>query len=303
METGQQGEASRFAQYDREGVRLYLDPARFSPGGDAADTRVQALLGLGYSAFEEAAAGGTVEAFAERGVVSRGEVERFLRGVEGILRWDFFLEEGKDWNAEWERNYDPLVVEALGRRVAILAPFHDAIPGTDLELRVSPRMAFGTGHHATTHLMLEAILEEGVTGLTCLDMGTGTGILAIAARRLGAARVVAIDNDPVAVVNARENAGLNGVDIELLQGDFGSLAPFEGLVDRVFCNITRGVLVRYAPALARLLRPGGLGSILLSGFHPEDCAELECAFSLEHLRLELRREREGWSLLCLRAAQ
>lgn len=299
MEGMLEGEA-RYAHYDRDGLSIWLDPVRFSPLGDGVDMLVQALFGLGYGAFEENAETSSVVAYAEPGMVQRGGVERFLQGVEGLVRWEFFTEKGRDWNSEWEKSYQPLVVEAAGRRISVLAPFHEGVPGVDLELCVNPKMAFGTGHHATTHLMLEALLSMELAGTACLDMGCGTGILGIAARRLGAAHVVAFDNDPVAVVNAQENAGLNGVGLELMQGDFESLMPFEGTFDVVVCNITLGVLLRYAHLLRRVLRADGAGCILLSGFHPEDRAEIEGAYWLERLQVVEERVREGWCLLKLR---
>ena len=158
------------------------------------------------------------------------------RGVEGR----YAVIPTQNWNASWESDFPPVDVEG---RLRIRAPFHDPAPAGEMEAVVLPRMSFGTGHHATTWLMSRAVLGLGVAGRTGLDMGSGTGVLAIVAAKCGAAHVDAVDIDDWADENCRENVAANGVAdrVEPMLGDVGRIAGRR--YDFILANINRNVLV------------------------------------------------------------
>lgn len=207
--------------------------------------------------------------------------------------------EGRDWNAEWERNYfKPIVIDG---QLAIHSSFHTDIPECRYDIVIDPKMAFGTGHHATTSQVTRALLSMALEGKSLIDMGTGTGILAILSRMRGAGPVTAIEIDEFAVVNARENVALNGCpDIRVIHGDASSLAdvaPADVFVANINRNIITGDMHRYVKAL----RVGG--TMLLSGFYERDIEvimEVARPLGLEYVSHTVESE---WSCLRLRRAE
>lgn len=175
-----------------------------------------------------------------------------------------------NWNEEWEKNYFQSII--IGDNLCqIRAPFHEANPSVRTEIIISPKMAFGTGNHETTALMMSYILDNDMTSLRVLDMGCGTGILGILALKQGAKELTAIDIDEWAYENVLENASLNNVHIsDVHQGDATSLKEKEPY-DLILANITRNILLEDMPAYVSVLKSGG--SIIFSGFYEED-AEL-----------------------------
>ena len=145
----------------------------------------------------------------------------------------------KDWNEVWEASYQPVVVN---ERCRVRAPFHEPDPSFEFDLVIEPKMSFGTANHETTAQIISMMLETDFQGKTVLDMGSGTAVLAILAKKLGAAHTVAIDNDEWAYRNAFTNCELNGIDdIEIILGDANSI---EGKFDVVLANINRNILLR-----------------------------------------------------------
>ncbi len=180
--------------------------------------------------------------------------------------YSFSTVEGEDWNKEWEKNYfQPIVV---GDRCVIHSSFHTGIPVMEYDIVIDPKMAFGTGHHQTTSLIIEQLLRIDMTGLSVMDMGTGTGILAILAAMRGAARVEAIEIDEFAHTNAVENVSLNHhPEINVILGDATKLQEVEP-VDLFIANINRNIITADLPRYAKTLKPGG--TMLLSGFYEDD---------------------------------
>jgi ribosomal protein L11 methyltransferase len=154
----------------------------------------------------------------------------------------------------------------------------------DLLIVITPSMGFGTGHHATTRLCLELMQELDLAGKRVIDVGTGSGVLAIAAKKLGAASVVAVDNDPDALQNARENAARNGVDVEIVEADLDGWRSEPA--DLVVANLTGAVLRRFADVLRSLVVPRG--SLIVSGFSPEEADEVVAALApgAENVRVD-----------------
>jgi len=203
--------------------------------------------------------------------------------------------EHENWNAVWESNYPPIII---GNRCTVKAGFHKGLPRTRYTIKIDPKMAFGTGHHNTTHLMVEAMLDMRFKGKKVLDMGCGTGILAILAAKMGAeAPVHAIDIDPVAVQSAIENSKKNrtGDKIKSLTGDASLIQ--RSRYDVILANINRNIILSDLNTYSEALLPGG--TILLSGFYSSDAGMIEQEAQKYGLKRTLFREMENWSLLKL----
>lgn len=202
----------------------------------------------------------------------------------------------EDWNAAWARSVKPI---RIGTRIVVRPSWEPAAlrPG-DVELVLDPKQAFGTGHHATTQLLLERLETLIHGGERVLDVGTGSGILAMAALKLGAASVLAIDNDPVAIDCARDYAVDNGLgpELDLRVGTLADLGEPDGAgVTLVLANLDCRTLLDAAPALAAYARRGA--RLLLSGLLVEDRAEIAAAYGRLDATIHASWEREGWLAL------
>lgn len=198
--------------------------------------------------------------------------------------------ESKDWNEEWEKNYFKPI--RIGNDCLIRASFHKPEPGYTYTIIIDPKMAFGTGNHETTYLMISWMLEEQLVGKRLLDMGCGTAVLAILARMKGAEKVVAIDIDEWAYANALENIRLNHTEeIEVALGGaerIAAFAPFEV----IFANINRNILLQDMRYYAEALQP--VGQLFMSGFYLEDLPVIEEECQRNGLRVEGYKERHNW---------
>lgn len=183
----------------------------------------------------------------------------------GSRSWQVKEVESQNWNEAWESNFEPITI---ADQLYIRASFHEPIPKFKLEIVIDPKMSFGTGHHQTTSLCAHTLLEMDLHEKSVLDMGSGTGILAILAAKLGANELLAIDNDEWAYKNSLENLSRNNCDlIKSVLGDKTAL-PENRLFDFFIANINRNVLLEDLPAYAECIKVGG--HLLLSGFYSED---------------------------------
>lgn len=209
---------------------------------------------------------------------------------------------GQDWNAEWARSVKPLRV---GRRFVIRPSWEEVALGPgEIELVIDPKQAFGTGHHATTQLLIEWLEEVVNGGETVLDVGTGSGILAMTALRLGAARALGIDSDPVAIDCAREYAVVNGfgVEMDLRTATLEELRePEPRGFDLVLANLDRGTLVESAALLTRCLARGA--RLFVSGLLAVQKDKVAGAFAAVGAYVQEQREREGWLALEMLVAE
>lgn len=208
------------------------------------------------------------------------------------------LEEGRmpkvNWNEEWEKHYDPI---EIGDEIFVRASFHAPKPGITHEIVINPKMSFGTGHHATTYLMLSHQLSLDHQGKRVIDIGSGTGILAIMAHKLGAKEITALDIDSWCVDNGNENFALNGVDhIKMALGTIREVAP-EGKFDMVLANINKNVLLDEMEVYARLLQPQG--HLLLSGFYEQDIPDILSSADNHRLQLTAEKTKDNWAAIVL----
>ena len=214
----------------------------------------------------------------------------------GDLRVDSRREE--DWANAWKAHYG---VHRIGRRVVVRAPWHEYEPKDgEVVVELDPGMAFGTGLHPSTKLCVLALEEEMRPGARVLDVGTGSGILAIAAALIGAGRVDAVDIEPVSVRAARENAARNGVAerVRIEQGSVGSGEPFRGTYDLVVANIIARILIDLAPGIAASVAAGG--SLILSGVIESREPLVRRAFETEGMTFQRRDQIEDWVALVYR---
>lgn len=199
-----------------------------------------------------------------------------------------------NWNEEWEKNFEPVVVSDL---LCIRAPFHERSTSAAHEIIITPKMSFGTGHHQTTQLMCEAMFEAELNGKRVLDMGCGTGVLAILADMRGAKEVLAIDIDEWSVENSIENCQVNNAkkvivkkgDIDLVEKE----TPFEVII----ANINKNILKLHMPVYASRLNAGG--PLFLSGFFTTDEEELLSHAAQFNLVLHSKKAKDGWAMLRL----
>lgn len=224
---------------------------------------------LGFDSFEDTEDG--VKAYIPTVRLDKAMVLAWLNAprAEVSLRHGYRVLAPRNWNAEWESSFQPVEV---GRDVRIRAEFHPFMEGFVHDIVITPRMAFGTGHHATTRMMVEAMLPLPLEGRRVCDLGCGTAVLAILAERMGAMSVRGIDIDPQSVLNAQENLTRNGCErttvetgqVDLLAGD---------ACDVILANIERNTLLRDMAPMRDALRPGGV--LLLSGFVEQDAARMQ----------------------------
>ncbi len=196
----------------------------------------------------------------------------------------------QDWNATWAASLQPIV---LGKRIRIRQSWHKADPEfRGIEIVIDPKRAFGTGYHATTQLVVEWLEDHIRGGEKILDIGTGSGILAMTAIRLGAASALGIDNDPVAVECAREYAKLNGYgpELDMLVAPFEELD--EGRFDVIVANLDIRTLPRLCVSLRRMMAEGAIGCI--SGLQEQDYDEVAAVLNSQGFKITARHRREDW---------
>lgn len=227
------------------------------------------LANAGCDSFVDGEDENTLLAYIPKEVIDQEEIESILDNHGFLVNITYQIQEieTQNWNAIWESNYDPVLI---ANRCYIRAPFHNPLQGVDFEIVIEPKMSFGTAHHETTSLMIEYVLEEDLAQKSVLDMGAGTGILAILAYMKGAKPVTAIDNDEWAYLNNIENNSRNNAeeivvklgDAETIKGD---------LYQVIIANINRNILLAELPAYNDALSKEGV--IFLSGFYEEDDLE------------------------------
>lgn len=245
---------------------------------------------VGFESFVETDRG--LEAYIQKEDWYEGILEDIfiLKSDEFEINFDLKEIEQTNWNAKWESNFHPIVVDD---QCTVRAPFHDR-PDTPMDIVIEPKMSFGTGHHETTHMMIQYLLKENLDHKSVLDMGCGTGVLAIIAAKKGAKPVDAIDIDYWAYENSIENAKRNNCpNIKVQQGDAELLGGER--YDLIIANINRNILIQDMPKYVASLNPSG--TLLLSGFYKEDIPMIESTCNGLMLKLKESIERGQWVAL------
>jgi ribosomal protein L11 methyltransferase len=199
----------------------------------------------------------------------------------------------RNWNAEWEQNFQPVIIDDF---CGIRAHFHAPLENVQHEIIITPKMSFGTGHHATTHLVIQCMKQVPFTGKNVLDFGTGTGVLAILAERLGANPILAIDNDEWSITNSEENIALNHCsNISIQQADTLQMSTE---FDIILANINKHVLLANMAAIKQHLTKGGV--VIMSGLLTGDKPDIEASALNNDLSVTEYRSRDNWMCLILK---
>ena len=244
------------------------------------------LSEIGFDGFEQTDT--SLIAYIEEAAYQEDHLQLILK-QHSITASESILEK-TNWNAVWESNFQPI---QIGNRLGVRAHFHPPISGVEQEIIITPKMSFGTGHHATTSLVMEMMFSINLRDQSLLDFGTGTGILAILGKMLGAKPILAVDNDDWCIENAIENCKVNQAsDIEVLLSD----QPIMGRnFDTILANINRHILLEHLPALVKQLNPGG--QLIISGLLTEDGPELDAFCKNLGLLPTDQGEKNGWIAL------
>lgn len=269
---------------------LYLQYHISLPDADTGDILIARLSESGMEGFEEQDQ--MLIGSGPAAGIDREEVARLLNSL-GLT---FTVQElaNQNWNALWESSFDPVQVEDF---VAIRAAFHPPVAGVAHELVITPKMSFGTGHHATTWLMVQAMQGLNFAGKKVLDFGTGTGVLAILAEKLGAPDILAIDIDEWSIDNAAENAAVNqATRIRLLLAN--AIPAQEADFDLLLANINRHIIEANMDAMYRATAAGGY--CLLSGLLAEDEGVVTGKAMAAGFTPQETRERKGWISVLLK---
>jgi len=260
---------------------------KVTPLQPASDILIAELGEMGFESFVENEEG--VLAYIRK----QDWHEEILENLQILDNSQFQIEhiikeiEQENWNVTWESNFNPIYV---GEQCTVRAPFHEK-SGAQYDIVIEPKMSFGTGHHETTHMMLEHILEHEFEGKSVLDMGSGTGVLAILAAMRGARPVDAIDIDHWCYLNAKENVERNNhAHINVLEGDSTTLESRK--YDIIVANINRNILLHDIPIYANCLDKNGI--LFLSGFYKKDIEMISEKCREIGLRFEKKLEKNNW---------
>jgi ribosomal protein L11 methyltransferase len=265
---------------------------KVEPVFPGTEIMVTELAELGFDSFMETDEG--VSAYSN---VLTDQLEiKLNRLSEAYLNdfsftWELIEHPSQNWNHEWESAYEPVIVEDYA---SVLAPFHKDFQSVGLPIWIQPQMSFGTGHHPTTWLMVKRLFELERIGPKVLDMGTGTGVLAIVAEKLGAQQIDALDVEKPAIENAIENGQLNACrNITFFAGDAANIP--NTAYDLIVANINKNVLKAHLPTYFNRLKASGL--LLMSGFFETDNQEVTSAAEEAGFSKMINLTKQNWSLL------
>lgn len=258
------------------------------------DVLSSVLADIGFESFVEQSDG--IAAYIQACLYQEEDLKQAIEGYplpDVRITYTYTEVEDKDWNEEWEKNFFKPIV--INNRCVIHSTFHHDVPQTEYNIIINPQMAFGTGHHETTSLIIEELLDIDLTGKKVLDMGCGTSILAILASLRGASSCTAVDIDDWCVRNSQENIALNGITgIDVCQGDAASLTD-KGPFDVIIANINRNILLTDMQYYVKRMNPKAI--LLISGFYKEDISILCTEAEKLGLHYNGQREKNRWAML------
>jgi len=262
---------------------------------DFTDILIAELAELEFDSFEENKSG--FNAYIEEERIDFESTKQLFERYSELTALHYGLQKiaRENWNQDWENNYPPIVIED---KILIRTPFHTIKDDFEVVITVIPKMSFGTGHHATTSQMLSFLYKYRPSDQDVIDAGTGTGILAIMAEKMGARHVLGFDNDPWCIENSLENYQLNHCQ-HCNSVLATTLAGLEGeKVQTILANINKNVLLKEIPHYASRLLPDGL--LFLSGFYNEDISDLETLANAHGFKLIDSSSHDNWACLVLK---
>tara|TARA_B100000678_G_scaffold151831_1_gene126782 strand:+ start:2412 stop:3245 length:834 start_codon:yes stop_codon:yes gene_type:complete len=260
---------------------------KIHPPVPASEILIAELGSLGFESFVENEDGVTAYILKEEFNENMLTEVRILDSDEFKISYSSSEIQQVNWNEEWEKNFQPIVVDDI---CSVRAPFHPK-PETEFDIVIEPKMSFGTGHHATTHMMIQFILKNEWKGKSVLDMGCGTGVLAILSSQKGANPVEAIDIDNWCYLNTLENIERNNVpEISVKEG--GAELLGEKKYDVIIANINRNILLNDMQKYVLVLQPDG--DLYLSGFYKEDIPIIQEACEKLGLKFQENLEKDKW---------
>ncbi len=233
-----------------------------------------------------------VEAYIQKPLFDENKVNSLLENIQTETTFIHKEIEDKNWNAEWEKSFSPIYID---KQCIIRAPFHEKKEGFEQEIIINPQMSFGTGHHQTTYLIMKAMFGIDFENKTVLDMGSGTGILAILAEKLGCKEAVAIDIDEWAYHNTIDNLKLNDCAKIKVQEGGAELLTEPNKYEVVLANINRNILTNDMESYVASMRKGA--EIYFSGFYTSDVTIIEKEANNNGLSMIDTKEREGWAMV------
>ncbi len=258
-----------------------------SPLQPATDILIAQLGEVGFESFVETEVGALAYIKKEDWSDDILSTIQILTNPKFSIDYEVVEIEQENWNATWEQNFNPIQV---GDACVVRAPFHEK-PDVTYDIVIEPKMSFGTGHHETTYMMMQHILNHDFSGKSVLDMGSGTGVLAILAAMKGAAPVEAIDIDNWCYLNAMENVERNHhPEIKVYEGDATLLEGKK--YDIIIANINRNILLEDIPTYAKCLNKNGV--LFLSGFYKEDMSTISDRCGQFNLEYETNLENNNW---------
>lgn len=263
--------------------RQYLNYTIDEPITDKQEIWIAMLEDLGFTGFEQKEK--TLTATGEKGELDEAAIETFFQENDLLFTKEVIAEQ--NWNEQWEQSFEPIIVDAF---CAIRATFHQPVNNVEHEIIITPKMSFGTGHHATTYMMLQAMQGINFSGKSVIDFGTGTGILAILAEKMGAAQVEAIDYDDWCIENGTENIEANHCYHITLKKAADITDAIKA--DIILANINKNVILDNFSAMKEKLNTGGV--LLVSGLLAAD-ENVITAVAVQN-KLEQRQifHRNGW---------
>jgi ribosomal protein L11 methyltransferase len=263
-----------------------------TPANEIANELLMAQMGeMGFDSFEENEKG--FNAYIQSSLFEQVNLSEITSPLEGIeLAFNTKVIADQNWNDEWEKNFfQPINIVD---KCVIRSSFHEMEHNAQYEIIINPRMSFGTGHHETTSLMVQYMLESDVTELKVLDMGCGTAILGMLCAKKEAKHITGIDIDEWAYNNAIENIKLNKVtNMDVLLG--GAELIKDQQYDLILANINRNILLNDMALYARALKPGG--RIFFSGFYTEDIDTIDSKANENSLQLKSKKTENNWAAL------
>ncbi|MDF1676491.1 MAG: 50S ribosomal protein L11 methyltransferase [Vicingaceae bacterium] len=264
--------------------------AKVSPLVMGREILIAELAEIGFESFVDTEDG--FEAYIQEADFDESNIEQIslLSNEEFEIEYTINKIAQQNWNEQWEKSFDPIFVD---EKCMIRAPFHEKPTDSVIDIIIEPKMSFGTGHHETTHLIVSRLLNLDLIDKTVLDMGCGTGILAILAKKRNCGKVLAIDNDEWAYTNSVENCERNNVDIEVVLGDVNQIKSNK--FDVIIANINRNILLRDMYFYADALNINGV--LLLSGFFSIDKEVLTEEANKLGLTLIFENTKNEWTML------